>query len=344
MPKVNLNILVIGSLTSESWLHSLANRLDPSAMTIYYAATLGSPEAVQSHHYDVILVREAESGPALQRWPDVLCCEPVIDDEKMVCLKPLRTGQDGLVGLVADYLNRHWAEENRYRDELIQTVSHELRTPLTYIVGYVDLLLSGQPGALNSEQISSLQIVANKTRALDRLVSDLMSSGQPNAEDLLLEVLNLGELAEQAVQGIRASAAEQGITLLTDIDHHAGLVLADSGRMGQVFDNLLGNALKFSPSHGMIMVRVFRRIQHVRVEIEDTGDGISPDDQGHIFERFYQARASCRRPQSGLGLGLAICKRIIEAHGGQIGVTSQEGVGSTFYFELPEAGFDSPVS
>jgi signal transduction histidine kinase len=112
-------------------------------------------------------------------------------------------------------------------------------------------------------------------------------------------------------------------------------VLVDAGRIEQVFINLLGNALKFSPAGSTLSVRIVASGQQVRAEIVDKGIGIPEDKQARIFDRFYQVDIESRRHYGGVGLGLAICKQIIEAHGGRIGVTSTLGVGSTFYFELP---------
>ncbi len=229
------------------------------------------------------------------------------------------------------------AEADRLKDELVGTVSHELRSPLTYVMGYVDLLLAGEMGELSEEQRSSLEIVANKTKTLARLVSDILSFEKTQADDLALDSVNLVAVAQQVVRDIQRPAEDAGIHLATEFDIHSGDVLADEGRIEQVFNNLLGNALKFSPPGSTITVRVFPREQSVRAEVADNGIGIPEDKLPRIFDRFYQVDLEARR-RGGVGLGLAICKQIIEAHGGRIGVTSQLGVGSTFYFELPRYG------
>ncbi len=229
------------------------------------------------------------------------------------------------------------AEADRLKEELVGTVSHELRSPLTYVVGYVDLLLDGEMGELTEEQRHSLQIVANKTKTLTRLVTDILSFEKTQADDLKLMPLNLNDIAQQVVQDISRPAGEAGVHVKADFDTSAGPVMADAGRIEQVLNNLLGNALKFSPADSTITVRVFPCEGCTRVEVADTGIGIPADKLPRVFDRFYQVNVESRR-RGGVGLGLAISKRIIESHGGRIGVTSQPGVGSTFYFELPTFG------
>jgi signal transduction histidine kinase len=229
------------------------------------------------------------------------------------------------------------AEADRLKDELVGTVSHELRSPLTYVIGYVELLLAGEMGDLNEDQRGSLEIVAGKAKTLARLVSDILSFEKTQADDLALGSVNLIAVGERAAFDIRRTFDDAGIHLVTEFNTNSGDVMADEGRIEQVFNNLLGNALKFSPPDSTITVRVFPREQCVRVEVADQGIGIPEDKLPRIFDRFYQVDLEARR-RGGVGLGLAICKRIIEAHGGRIGVTSQLGVGSTFYFELPSFG------
>jgi signal transduction histidine kinase len=227
------------------------------------------------------------------------------------------------------------AEVDRLRNELIQNISHELRTPLTFVAGYVELLRTGEMGDLQPEQLSSLEIVAAKTQVLIRLVSDILAQERSAGLSLEFVMVNLAELAERAVQGMRAASNEAAIQIVMEINPLVEPVLADPTRMGQVFDNLLGNALKFSSSGDTITIRVIPQAKSVRVEIEDTGIGIPADKLPHLFQRFYQVDDTPKRRRGGVGLGLAICKQIIEAHGGIIAVQSEEGVGSTFYFELP---------
>lgn len=227
------------------------------------------------------------------------------------------------------------AAADRLKDELVSNVSHELRSPLTYVVGYVDLLLAGDLGELADEQRESLEIVASKARMLTRLVSDILAYETHATDELMLSEVHLVTLAQRMAQDAQLNAEKAGIHVVTDLPADAPPVMIDSERIAQVFNNLLGNAIKFSNEGDTITVRLRQVDQHLRVEVEDTGAGIPADKVGRVFERFYQVDMKAHRRLGGAGLGLAICKRIIEGHGGQIGVISEEGVGSTFYFELP---------
>lgn len=228
------------------------------------------------------------------------------------------------------------AETGRMKDELVQNISHELRNPLTYITSYSDLLLSEELGKLTADQAASIKTIQSKTRALLRLVDDILVVNKTAVEVPLLSEVNLPHLIEQAVRAIKVVSDEAGIQILSEIDTSVGAVMADSDRITQVLDNLLTNAVKFSSSGDTITIRLLSLpAERVRVEIEDTGIGIPADKLPYIFERYYQVENIPRRSH-GVGLGLAICKQIIEAHNGQMGVQSTEGVGSLFFFELPQ--------
>jgi signal transduction histidine kinase len=144
-------------------------------------------------------------------------------------------------------------------------------------------------------------------------------------------------VARFAVQAARASADEAGITLIEEIPDGLSLVQGEMRRLGQVFDNLIQNAIKFSQPGGTINVRIVEQEQWIRAEVEDTGIGIAPGEMDRIFERFYQVNGTTTRHFDGTGLGLAIVKQIVEAHGGQVGVHSMVGEGSTFFFTIPKA-------
>jgi signal transduction histidine kinase len=240
----------------------------------------------------------------------------------------------------ADELEEAYArlkEADRLKDELIQNVSHELRTPLTFIKGYVQLLVSEDMGPLTEEQRNSLDVVARKTEHLTRLVEDFITLETVREETLDVVEVSLDHLLKSAVEISRPTVLAAGIQLEEEIPSNVGVVEVDAARINQVMDNLLSNAIKFSPSGGVITVRLREEGDALRVEVADTGIGIPPDKVGRVFERFYQVDGSSRRRFSGAGLGLAIVKCIIEAHGGEVGVESSLGEGSTFYFTLPKA-------
>ncbi|MEJ2207412.1 MAG: GAF domain-containing protein [Anaerolineae bacterium] len=228
-------------------------------------------------------------------------------------------------------------ELDKMKSELIQNISHELRTPLTFIKGYVELLQDGEMGPLQEAQQSALDIVSNKAEALSRLVDDIISMQQVSREQLRLESLNLGYLGRVALQAALVSAQEAGLTLVDELSEDVPQVWGDQRRLGQVFDNLLQNAIKFSHPGGTITLRTYSQEGMVRTEVQDTGIGIAADQLARIFDRFYQVDGTTTRRFGGTGLGLAIVKQIVESHGGQVGVESEPGQGSLFYFTIPPA-------
>jgi GAF domain-containing protein len=226
-------------------------------------------------------------------------------------------------------------ELDQLKGEFVQNISHELRTPLTFIRGYVELLLEGVMGPLEEEQRSALDVVTEKTRGLVRLVEDIMALQQPSGVGFQPEPVSLVELGRAALKGAFAGANAAGLTLVDEIPDDLVLVRGDPGRLGQVLDNLLSNAIKFTPQGGQITLRMRSEPEAVLIEVEDTGMGIREDQVDRVFDRFYQVDGSPTRRYGGTGLGLAIVKQFVEQHGGTVGVHSQLGQGSTFYFTLP---------
>jgi PAS domain S-box-containing protein len=226
-------------------------------------------------------------------------------------------------------------ELDRKKDEFVQTVSHELRHPLSFVKAYVELFLDGTLGPVNESQRDSLEIVTQRTDAITRLVNDILTLQQLDQGDIDVKPVAIGDLVRAAVRSAEPTAAQGGLKVRAEVAEGLPLISGDSGRLSQVLDNLLGNAIKFSPDGGIIIVRVRPVNGLVQVEVADQGVGIPSDKLEKIFERFYQVDGSSKRRFPGTGLGLAIVKRIVEAHSGEIWVKSVEGKGSTFFFTLP---------
>lgn len=231
-------------------------------------------------------------------------------------------------------------ESDRLKDELVQNVSHELRTPLTFVKGYVDLLMDGDRGLLTSEQQEYLQIVADKTDDITRIIDDIITLQRIDAGNLQLEVVSMSDMLNTAVAGHSMVAEKKGLTVYMPPSSEKGLVRIDRGRINQVLDNLIGNAIKFSPDGGTITVKFFESDNNVGVVVTDQGIGMASDKHQRIFERFYQIDGSSRRRFGGTGIGLAIVKRIVDAHQGKIWVESELNRGSSFFFTLPKAHID----
>ncbi len=227
-------------------------------------------------------------------------------------------------------------ESDRLKDELVQNVSHELRTPLTFVKGYVDLLMDGEMGLVSSEQQEALHIVATKTDEITRIIDDIITLQRIDSGNLQLDVSAMAALIQTAVSGHRIVAEKKGLTIVAELPPTPGFVLMDKGRINQVIDNLIANAMKFSPNGGVISVSMEDLHDEIRVIISDQGVGMPKDKQNRIFDRFYQIDGSSRRRFGGTGIGLAIVKRIIDAHHGKIWVESELELGSSFYFTLPK--------
>jgi signal transduction histidine kinase len=257
---------------------------------------------------------------------------------------PVRDAEGGLLGRI--FTIREVTSErvvNHLKDEFVATVSHELRTPLTSIIGYLELVLAGEAGELTPEQRRFLDVVDRNASRLLGLVGDLLFVAQVEAGQLALErrPVDLSELAADAVAAVRPLAEEKGLELRTEIEP-VERVWGDAKRLAQVLDNLLGNAIKFTPGGGRVCVRVCARDGRAVVEMEDTGIGIPEDERDRLFERFFRASSAYEQAIPGSGLGLSVARMIVEGHGGRIEVVSVEGEGSTFRVELPIRAGDGP--
>ncbi len=231
--------------------------------------------------------------------------------------------------------NEELKQLDRMKDEFIHTISHELRTPITFLRGYVEALLADMLGPLNEQQRQALQTVAERTESVVALVNDVITLTK-NADAIVeRRPVDVGAVASACVASAQPLAAKSGIDLTIDCAPGLPLVDGDAQRLGQVFDNLIGNAIKFSPNGGAIAVQIEARNDRVVVAVHDQGIGIPADQLERIWERFYQVDQGSTRRFGGSGLGLAIVKRIVEAHGGRVWVESTLGKGSTFFFSLP---------
>ena len=235
--------------------------------------------------------------------------------------------------------NERLRELDALKDEFIASVSHELRTPLTSIQGYLELVQTEESDNLRPEQREFLAIVDRNSERLLGLVSDLLFVAQVDAGrlELTLAETDLGLLVEQTVESARLVAAEKGIRLNAEIEERP-LVHADRGRLAQVLDNLVSNALKFTPPGGSVRVQLRTSEAKAILEVSDSGVGMPAEDQEHLFDRFYRTPSARQQAVPGTGLGLSIAKAIVDAHKGKIGVISSEGRGTVFRIELPLAG------
>jgi PAS domain S-box-containing protein len=222
------------------------------------------------------------------------------------------------------------------RDEVLAIVAHDLRNPLGTILMQTQIL-GEDIGEPESSALKATRRIEHAARRMNRLIQDLLDVARVEAGQVALEraALRTQEVEAEAIDMQRTLAAAASVELRLDADEHLPEMFADRHRVLQVFENLIGNALKFTPAGGRITVGAVARAGSVLCWVRDSGTGIPAEDQPHLFDRFWQARRSRAKKRSGAGLGLAIVKGIIEAHGGRIWVESAPGEGSTFYFTLP---------
>jgi signal transduction histidine kinase len=213
-------------------------------------------------------------------------------------------------------------------------VSHELRTPLTSITGYLELVQEDE--SLSEESRRFLDVVDRNSKRLLRLVSDLLFVAQIESGRLTLELgeAKLQTIAEESVQALRPAAEAGSIELRLDSAPVPALQ-GDPARLGQLLDNLVSNAVKFTPPGGRVVVALGASGDDVVLAVSDTGIGVPAAEQRRLFDRFFRASSAQERAIEGTGLGLTIARAIVDAHGGSITFTSVEGEGTTFRVRLP---------
>ena len=221
------------------------------------------------------------------------------------------------------------------KNDFISVVSHEIRTPMTSIKGSLELLLGGYAGELPSETSELLGISLTAVDRLIRLINDLLDIAkiESGKMELHMDRLNLVDCVKKSMRSIRSLAEAQKVSIDAEHDGMIPDVFGDRDRLEQIITNLLSNALKYSPSESAVRIRVRHINNSVRVSVSDQGPGIPPGQLERVFDRFHQLEGA----KKGTGLGLTICRALIEQQHGQIWVESQPGQGSHFFFELPVA-------
>jgi len=232
--------------------------------------------------------------------------------------------------------SRQLEAASRHKSEFLANMSHELRTPLNAIIGFSEVLMQRMFGELNVKQEEYLKDIYESGRHLLSLINDILDLSKIEAGRMELELtaFDLPTAIDSALTLVRERATRRGIALQKTLDARVGPVQADERKVRQVVLNLLSNAIKFTPEGGRIEVRAVPVDGSVEVSVTDTGVGIAPEDQEAVFEEFRQVGTSAAK-QEGTGLGLALCRKFVELHGGTIWVTSAVGAGSTFTFRLP---------
>ncbi len=233
--------------------------------------------------------------------------------------------------------NRSIQEANRLKTEFVNMVSHELRTPLTSVQGYVYLLLEGQAGRLGDEQQECLTVIKNNAERLLGLINDLLDISRIEAgrTDLHRTALDLAHLIRGVVSSFRPLIDAKRQALTVEISDALPAVWGDSARVTQILTNLVSNAQKYTPAGGRITIAAQPESGFARVDVRDTGVGLSHEEQARLFTKFFRGQNRATQGVAGTGLGLVITRALVELHGGCITVSSAPGQGSTFSFTLP---------
>jgi PAS domain S-box-containing protein len=258
-----------------------------------------------------------------------------------VTVSPIKDGEGTIVGcssITRDVTERKRIQEeaDRLKDQFFATVSHELRTPLTSIIGYTDLLLAGDAGELTEQQRRFLQITERNAKRQLRLVGDMLFVSKAEAGEFKIELgsVDVDRLAAGCVEAARPAAEQRGIDLVYS-GEHTPKCEADGDRIAQLADNLISNAIKFTPEGGLVRVDLCVEAEQIVLEVANTGSYILPMDRERLFDRFYRASSACDDAVQGVGLGLTIANAIVKAHGGSIELESEVQTGTVFRARLP---------
>ena len=225
----------------------------------------------------------------------------------------------------------------RLKDEFVGLISHELRTPLSSILGYLELMRDDEDDPLSPEQLKYLGVAERNAHRLLKLVGDLLFTAQVESGRFPLDIaeVELGPVISASAETARPMAATADVTLRVDIPSAAIVVHGDSMRLGQSVDNLISNAIKFTPAGGTVTVSLREEADEAVITVADTGIGIPAVELGQLSTRFFRASTATRNAVPGVGLGLTITKAIITAHDGRLDIASEEGVGTSISLYLP---------
>jgi signal transduction histidine kinase/HAMP domain-containing protein len=295
---------------------------DPRLADLYKKAT-AEARVLESKGYESALEVTDAKGQSRYYLPHAV---PIIDADKHLL---------GVTLVLGDVTNLRRLDE--MKSGLLSVVSHELKTPLTSMRMAMHLLLEERIGSLNPKQIELLTAARDDSDRLHKIIGELLDMGRLESGRVEMEMQphSAQELISEALRPQEAAYHDHGVKTEVEIAADVPRVLADPARIDHVFSNLLDNALKFTPPGGQVRLSAEMDDGMVRFAVEDSGPGIAPEHLGRVFDRFY--RVTGPGQPGGAGLGLAIAKEIVQAHGGQIEVKSQVGKGSRFSFTLQKA-------
>jgi PAS domain S-box-containing protein len=308
----------------------LANQTARAAFGMQDPNPVGKPARELFQHPDLLEIFSDEKRSRPSR------SEITLEDGRVFNAQLTTIPDVGLAITMQDIT--HLKELDRIKSDFVSTVSHDLRSPLTAILGYVELI--DRAGPVTEQQREFIRRVQFSVNNITSLINDLLDLGRIEAGfDARKEIVPLGAIINYAVEGLRSRLAEKDQDLVTQIAPDLPTVLGNPIRLRQLMGNLIGNAIKYTPAHGKIMVHTHAEDGQVIIQVNDNGPGIPATDQPYIFDKFYRA-SNVPADTPGTGLGLAIVKSIVENHQGRIWVDSTVGQGTTFTVVLPVTEHD----
>lgn len=279
------------------------------------------------------------SNPDIQISPEAAQTVLEIDTRTISArLSPVTTERGEFVGIVTIFRDiTREIEADRAKSEFVSTVSHELRTPMTAIKGFTDLIFSGAVGEINDTQKRFLGIIKNNTDRLTALINDLLDISRVETGRVRFDPVpvRIGDIVQNVVDVLAPNAESKGHHLTCRVEAGLAEIMGDPNRLNQVFTNLVGNAINYTPTGGEIIIDVYGVVGALRADVRDNGIGIHPDDLNQVFERFYRADHPVVQESRGTGLGLSIVKMFVEMHGGRVWAESEPNKGSCFTVLLP---------
>jgi signal transduction histidine kinase len=335
---------VVGTLLIARWLVSgIAadqDEIDWISRSGGAAAREGVPlvETTRGHHYwrDTLIDVAREEAARLDASPEVLDeVLQVIDVNADASLVRIANAYDAQLRET----NAQLARASQFKSEFLAKMSHQLRTPLTAIIGFCEVLLGGMDGELKPEQTDDIGQIHKSGIVLLELVNDILDLSKIEAGkiEFAIQEVDLGPLADEVMTTLYQIAEAKALKLACDLSPRARLVMADPGRVREILTNLVSNAIKFTPA-GSVTIRSLPAGPMAEISVIDTGIGIARDAHSRIFEEFRQANDKIAATYGGTGLGLSIARKLAELQGGHMGVESEPGKGSRFWFTLPTPG------
>jgi PAS domain S-box-containing protein len=257
--------------------------------------------------------------------------------EVMLTASALRDNQGNLLGGVETFRDIGPIKQmENERRQLVSMFAHDLKAPVVGVAGLLHRLIQGKLGELNSRQTDYIANIHREMQRLENLITNFLDYSRLDLHIItpVLSAIQVEKECQEAISLSQAQAEEKGIALKVEYPQDIIVLQADPMLFRRTLCNLIGNAIKYSPSQSTVTLKVRDKGEEVQFAIEDQGPGIDPQDLPHLFELLYRGKGSGQ--ESGLGLGLAIVKRIVDAHGGRIWVKSKKGQGSSFFFTLPK--------